>query len=78
MIDTKVGGVHIPKHTRVMSNHWAIHHDPNYWGADADEFRPERFLTEDGKEMKKLEHFVPFSIGNSIIIILIQIISNKL
>ena len=51
-----------------MSNHWAIHHDPEYWGPDADEFRPERFLTDDEKDVKKIERHIPFSIGDVFII----------
>lgn len=61
--DTEFRGYHIPKHSYVVHNLWAVHHNPDYWGEDADEFRPERFLTEDGKTFKKMEHYMPFSIG---------------
>lgn len=58
-----MNGHFIPKHTYVVSNHWAIHHDPEYWGPDADEFRPERFYDEEKKAVKRWERYIPFSIG---------------
>jgi cytochrome P450 len=39
-----VGGYHIPNKTMVMVNVWAIGRDPSVWGADASEFKPERFM----------------------------------
>ncbi|XP_061727340.1 cytochrome P450 4C1-like [Cydia pomonella] len=44
--------------TTVMINIWGTHRNPAYWGSDAEEFRPERFL------QGPLPHpamFVPFS-----------------
>jgi cytochrome P450 len=41
-----VGGYHIPKKTMLMVNVWAIGRDPNVWGKDASEFKPERFMEE--------------------------------
>ncbi|KAF2361341.1 Cytochrome P450 [Trinorchestia longiramus] len=58
--DTKLGDYLIPKQTLVIGNLYGIHHDPKVWG-DPEEFRPERFLGEDGKAMFK--HLVPFSVG---------------
>lgn len=63
LADTELNGFFIPKHTAILSNMWAIHHDPKFWGPDADEFRPERFLTDGGKEVKRMEQYIPFSIG---------------
>ncbi|TFK74819.1 cytochrome P450 [Pluteus cervinus] len=45
--DDVVGGYFIPKGTTVLSNLWAITHDPEMF-EDPDEFRPERFLNPDG------------------------------
>nr|BAJ87473.1 predicted protein [Hordeum vulgare subsp. vulgare] len=39
----RVLGYDIPKGTTVLINAWAIGRDPASWGADAEEFRPERF-----------------------------------
>ncbi|KAG8196134.1 hypothetical protein JTE90_007869 [Oedothorax gibbosus] len=61
--DTELNGYFIPKNSYVLSNLWSIHHNPDFWGDDVEEFRPERFLTADQKETIKREHFVPFSIG---------------
>ena len=60
----EINGYFIPKGTVILSNLWAVHHDKEYWGEDADEFKPERFLTDDGQDIKKWDHFIPFSIGN--------------
>ena len=42
-----LGEYYIPKKTMVIINLWAIGRDPVVWGADASEFKPERFM-EDG------------------------------
>ncbi|XP_035232455.1 cytochrome P450 2J5-like isoform X1 [Stegodyphus dumicola] len=63
--DVEFHGYFIPKHAFVLSNLWAIHHNPQYWGEDAEKFRPERFLTEDGLRIKKSEYFIPFSIART-------------
>nr|ACN40859.1 unknown [Picea sitchensis] len=39
-----VGGYYIPKKTMVILNVWALGRDPMVWGADASEFKPERFM----------------------------------
>eukprot|EP00253_Pinus_taeda_P023701 PITA_23701 len=41
-----VAGYYIPKKATVMVNVWAIGRDPNVWGADALDFKPERFMHE--------------------------------
>ncbi|GIY94318.1 cytochrome P450 18a1 [Caerostris extrusa] len=61
--DTTLHDYFIPKDTYILANLWSIHHNPEYWGDDADEFKPERFLKNDGKEVIKSEYFIPFSIG---------------
>ncbi|KAH9937980.1 cytochrome P450 monooxygenase pc-bph [Amylocystis lapponica] len=40
---------------------YSVHRDPDVWGADAEEFRPERWLERDAKEL--LKAFMPFSVG---------------
>ena len=42
-------GMYIPKGTICVSNVWHCNHDQAVFGDDADDFRPERHLDEDGK-----------------------------
>lgn len=41
--DSELGGIFIPKDTRLLYNIYAVNHDPELW-TDPEEFRPERFL----------------------------------
>ncbi|XP_023946523.2 cytochrome P450 4C1 [Bicyclus anynana] len=50
----------LPEGCEVMLNIWGIHRNPRHWGADADEFRPERFLSADAHQ---LAAFMPFGHG---------------
>ena len=59
--DTELCGYQIPKGSYLLSNLWAVHHDPEIW-ADPEEFNPLRFLNKDGK-VEKPKEFIPFSIG---------------
>ncbi|GFV35610.1 cytochrome P450 2G1 [Trichonephila clavipes] len=61
--DTELKGYFIPKHTRVLAVLWAIDHDEKLWGNDVHEYKPERFLSEDGKKTVKPEYAIPFSVG---------------
>lgn len=53
-------GLELPKDTSIFINIWGVHHNPEYWGADAEDFRPERFLDN---ELKHPAAFMPFSYG---------------
>ncbi|GAB6030733.1 hypothetical protein CHUAL_007584 [Chamberlinius hualienensis] len=59
--DVTVLGYRIPKDTMIIPNLWAVHHDPKIWG-DPENFRPERFLNENG-QVKNSEYLIPFSVG---------------
>ncbi|THU89650.1 cytochrome P450 [Dendrothele bispora CBS 962.96] len=52
-------GYFIPKGTVCMANVMGLHRDPEIYGPDADEFRPERHLNDDGeiKDEKSQGHF---------------------
>lgn len=65
--DTMVGQYVIPKDSDIIALIWAFHNDPRYW-EDPEAFRPERFLTEDGKLVKKLGNYAPFSVGKRVCI----------
>ncbi|XP_025099489.1 steroid 17-alpha-hydroxylase/17,20 lyase-like [Pomacea canaliculata] len=62
LCDTTVGGFDVPKGTMVLINHWALHNDPDHWDKP-EEFRPERFLDDQGKMAPKPESWLPFSTG---------------
>jgi len=51
----------IPKNTHVIPLLHGVHMDPEVW-EEPEVFRPERFLTEDGK-LHKPKHFMPFGAG---------------
>jgi cytochrome P450 len=45
-------------------NSWVAHRDTTVYGADADEYRPERWLESDADRIKAMEHnFMPFGYG---------------
>lgn len=54
-------GYTIPKGTVVLPNLWSVHRDPALW-EDPDTFKPERFLDDEGKLLRK-EFYIPFGIG---------------
>ncbi|KAL9961432.1 hypothetical protein ACROYT_G030370, partial [Oculina patagonica] len=65
-VDTTLQGYNIPKDTTVFANLWSLHHDPEVWD-DPDEFRPKRFLDEEGSFVPpKADRFLPFSAGRRV------------
>jgi cytochrome P450 len=59
-------GYTIPKGTHVVANSYYVHQDPKIWG-DPENFRPERFISADGKIQKK-ECLLAFSTGKRVCI----------
>ncbi|KAH9705879.1 cytochrome P450 [Citrus sinensis] len=61
-----INGYEIPAKTRVFINVWSIGRDPKHWEAPL-EFRPERFIAEDGKSQLAVRgkhyHYIPFGSG---------------
>lgn len=55
-------GFVIPKNAHVIPLLHAVHMNPDYW-EEPEAFRPERFLSADGKTVQKPEHFMPFGVG---------------
>lgn len=49
--DTSIGGQFIPKGTIIIMSPWGINRSKTFWGEDAAEFRPERWLSADGTEL---------------------------
>ncbi|MPC36298.1 Cytochrome P450 2L1 [Portunus trituberculatus] len=60
--DTQLGGYTIPKGAVVSTTVTAIHYDSRYWDRP-EEFRPERWLDENGKFSMVKEGFLPFGVG---------------
>ncbi|XP_047986357.1 uncharacterized protein LOC125226417 [Leguminivora glycinivorella] len=56
---TLPNGTTLTKGCGIVAYIFAIHRNPHYWGADADKFRPERFL----EPLKHPAQFMPFSWG---------------
>ncbi|KAK0276457.1 hypothetical protein LTR91_019647 [Friedmanniomyces endolithicus] len=48
--ETHIAGHVIPKGTFVVISPWAINRSTSLWGADAEEFRPDRWLGTEGKD----------------------------
>lgn len=63
--DVTFKGYNIPKDTLVIPNLYCAMRDEKVWG-DPDNFRPERFLSSDGKTLVKNEALMPFSTGKRI------------
>ncbi|KAL0404965.1 UNVERIFIED_CONTAM: 3,9-dihydroxypterocarpan 6A-monooxygenase [Sesamum radiatum] len=81
--DCTISGYHIPAKTQLFVNVWAVGRDPNHWENPL-EFRPERFLAEDGSSKGQLDvrgqHYqlLPFGSGrrscpgNSLALLVVQ------
>ncbi|ODM89327.1 Cytochrome P450 1A2 [Orchesella cincta] len=63
LADTVFQGYFLPKGATVVTNAYGIHHDPKIWGNDVNEFRPERFLSDDKKRVIRHYALIPFSVG---------------
>jgi cytochrome P450 len=62
--DVEFHGYNIPKGTMVMPNLYSAHYDEKVWG-DPENFRPERFLDDNGNIIK-FENLLPFSTGKRV------------
>ncbi|ODM98565.1 Methyl farnesoate epoxidase [Orchesella cincta] len=59
-------GYFLPKGATVIASLYAIHHDPNVWGEDAETFRPERFLNKEMTSVVRHDALMPFGSGKRI------------
>uniref|UniRef100_A0A0D9XWB6 RING-type E3 ubiquitin transferase n=1 Tax=Leersia perrieri TaxID=77586 RepID=A0A0D9XWB6_9ORYZ len=61
--DVKLGNIDVPRGTIVQVPRLLLHLDKNAWGADADEFRPERFANGVAAACGAAHMYVPFGHG---------------
>ncbi|XP_020591819.1 cytochrome P450 71A1-like [Phalaenopsis equestris] len=66
MKDTKINGYDIPAKTRVMVNVSCISKDPEWWPADPEIFRPERFENSSVDYKGNCLEYTPFGAGRRI------------
>ncbi|KAI3454178.1 hypothetical protein Pfo_010841 [Paulownia fortunei] len=60
---TQVGDMVIPAGVEIILPTMLLHHDPEYWGEDVEEFKPERFAQGVSKAGKDQMSFYPFGWG---------------
>ncbi|XP_045133474.1 cytochrome P450 2L1-like isoform X2 [Portunus trituberculatus] len=63
--NTQLGGYTIPKGAVVSANVTSIHYDSRFWDRPR-EFRPERWLDENGKFFMPKDGFLPFGVGKRV------------
>lgn len=63
--ESKIAGITIPAGVEIFLLMLSLHHDPEYWGDDVEEFNPERFSEGVAKSSKDQDQiaFYPFGWG---------------
>ncbi|KAK9147521.1 hypothetical protein Scep_006278 [Stephania cephalantha] len=61
--EIRVSGKTIPIGTNLWIDVVSMHHDPELWGSDVNEFKPERFKDDVNGECKHKMGFLPFGFG---------------
>lgn len=57
----EVAGHHLPPGTIVGANAWVVHREPEIFGKDAADFRPERWLEADAEQLAQMKrNFMAF------------------
>ncbi|XP_074560343.1 cytochrome P450 714C2-like [Curcuma longa] len=59
----KLGDIQLPKGITTWTTISMLHHDHNNWGADADEFNPDRFSRGIASACKFPHTYLPFGLG---------------
>ena len=63
MQNVKLGELKVPKGMDIWIWLPALHRNPEYWGADADVFNPERFNNGVTGACKSSQAYIPFGLG---------------
>ncbi|XP_030928905.1 cytochrome P450 714A1-like isoform X4 [Quercus lobata] len=61
--ETQVGNIVIPKGVCLWTLIPTLHRDPNIWGPDVNDFRPDRFTDGVSKACKFPQAYIPFGLG---------------
>lgn len=61
----QIDGRYVPGGIEVAVNGWVLHRDKTVFGQDADEYRPERWLEPNAKEMHRHMYQVCFPLRSS-------------
>lgn len=61
--DIQVNDLTIPDGTNMWIDVVAMHHDPNLWGEDVNEFKPQRFKDDINGGCKHKMGYLPFGFG---------------
>ena len=61
--DIQIGNLHVPKGVCLWTLIPTMHRDPEIWGPDANEFKPERFSEGLSKACKYQQAYAPFGVG---------------
>ena len=61
--DMQFGNLEVPKGVCLWTLIPTLHRDPDTWGPDANEFKPERFSEGVSKACKYPQAYVPFGLG---------------
>lgn len=61
--DIQIGNLNVPKGVCLWTLIPTLHRDPEIWGPDSNEFKPERFSEGVSKAIKFPQAYVPFGIG---------------
>ncbi|KAJ3068502.1 hypothetical protein HDU99_003189 [Rhizoclosmatium hyalinum] len=61
--DVTIDGHFFPKGTTISLSPYVVHRMKEYWGDDAEEFKPQRWMGKEEGAVAEMGSFIPFIIG---------------